>query len=180
MRYQTELLPNGHRWWRIARADWNNPLDPTFAQRSGGRWNPPQSFATLYLNEDQTTARANMQLFAAAWPYQPEDLRESGAPILVEALLPRDQRVADGHSQAGVAALGMPSTDPFDRNGSVIGHSVSQPIGARVLEAGLRGVRYRGARLPLGAGRELAWFPATVRSRARMGAALPFASWFWK
>ena len=30
-----------------------------------------------------------------------------------------------------------------------------------------------------GAGRELAWFPATARSVARRVQALTFAAWFW-
>ena len=175
-----ERLGEDHQWWRIARIDWGDPLDPTHAQHAGGRWNPPDSFPTLYLNEDRTTARANMQLFAARWPYEPEDMRIDAGPILVGAFLPRQQRVADCHSPAGVAALGLPATYPLDGTGVIVGHDVCQPIGAAVHGTGLRGIRCRAARLPLGAGRELAWFPATQRSRPRLGAVLPFAAWFWQ
>jgi hypothetical protein len=176
----SELLADGHQWWRIARADWRNPLDPAYARRTGGRWNPPNSYPTLYLNEDQTTARTNMQLFAAMWPYEPEDLRPDTAPILVGALLPRQQRVADAHTPEGVTALGLASTYPFDGLGNIIGHAVCQPVGRTVFDAGLRGLRCRAARTPLGGGRELAWFPATSRSRARRGEVLTFAEWFWQ
>ncbi len=174
-----EDVPDGHSWWRIAPSDWDDPLDASFAGQRGGRWNPPGSFPTLYLNEDRVTARVNMQLFAARWPYEPEDLRADAAPVLVEALLPRAQRVADAHTPAGVSRLGLPPTYPVDARGETVAHDVCQTIGSRVHERGLRGVRCRSAQAPLGAGRELAWFPATARSRARRGATLTFTEWFW-
>ena len=31
---------------------WDDPLDPNYAKGYGGRWNPPDSFPTLYFNED--------------------------------------------------------------------------------------------------------------------------------
>lgn len=63
MKPVTESLHNSHTWWRIASCDWDEPLDSTFARDQGGRWNPPRSFSTLYLNEDVVTARIDMQLF---------------------------------------------------------------------------------------------------------------------
>ena len=48
---RSELLSDGHEWLRIADPGWRDPLDPTFAQRFGGRWNPPDSFPTLYFND---------------------------------------------------------------------------------------------------------------------------------
>ena len=154
---RTELLAESHQWWRIAQPDWSDPLDTSFAQRHGGRWNPPASFATLYLNEDQTTARANMQLFVAHWPYEPEDLRLDTA----------------------LRSLGLPSTYPLAATGRVVAHDVCQPTGASLAASGVRGVRCRAGRLPFGLGRELAWFPATTRSKARATVVLAFESWFW-
>ena len=55
MALRREILPDAHEWWRIADPAWTNPLDPSFAQRQGGRWNPPDSFPTLYLDEDMAT-----------------------------------------------------------------------------------------------------------------------------
>ena len=176
---RSELLADGHVWLRIAQAEWKDPLDTSFAAEAGGRWNPPHSFPTLYLNEDLVTARINMQLFTDAWPYGPEDLRDETAPVLVEAMLPRQQRVADGHTPKGVSALGLPRTYPLDVSGAPVPRSVCQPIGAAVEAAHLRGVRSRSAQTVLGAGRELAWFPASARSRARAGARLTFRQWFW-
>lgn len=173
------MLADGHVWLRVAQAEWVDPLDTRFAQRMGGRWNPPDSFPTLYLNEDIVTARINMQLFTEPWPYGPEDLRDDTAPVLVEAVLPRQQRVADAHSPRGVSSLGLPASYPLDASGRAVPRSVCQPVGAAVHAARLRGVRSRSAQTALGAGRELAWFPATARSIARRGATFAFSDWFW-
>jgi hypothetical protein len=99
--------------------------------------------------------------------------------VLVGAVLPRRQRVADVHTPAGVRAVGLPSTYPLDRAGRLVSHEVCQRIGAAVKDRGLRGVRCRSARAPDGAGRELAWFPATARSRAQLVARLAYSTWFW-
>jgi hypothetical protein len=176
---RSELLPDGHRWWRIARPEWRDPLDASYARERGGRWNPPASFPTLYFNEDQATARVNLQRFIAGWPYEPEDLRDDTAPVLVGAELPRRQRVADVHSPAGVRAAGLPATYPLDAAGWLVGHGVCQPVGADAQRRGLRGVWCRSANARHGAGRELAWFPATARSRAHGIARLPFSEWYW-
>lgn len=176
---RTEILPNGHVWLRIADTAWANPLDPSFAAVRGGRWNPPSSHSTLYLNEDLVTARLNLRLFISEWPYEPEDLRDATGPVLVLATLPRSQRVADVHSRLGVADVNLPATYPVDGSVRLIAHSVCQPIGLVARQARLRGVRARSARAPDGAGRELAWFPATRQSRARARSIEPFETWYW-
>jgi hypothetical protein len=176
---KTEVLAEGHAWLRIADPNWSDPLDPTFARERGQRWNPPGTFSALYLNEDLVTARLNLRLFIAGWPFEPEDLRGDNGPCLVSARLPRGQRVADVHSRAGVAAVGLPPTYPLDANGFLIGHQTCQSIGVEVHQKGLRGLRCRSARAPDGAGRELAWFPATSRSRATLIGTVPFDAWFY-
>lgn len=173
-----ETVPNSHTWWRIADPSWDNPLDPSFAQRHGGRWNPPDSFPVLYLNEDLETARLNLALFVAKQPYELDDLREEMRPTLVACSLPREQEVCDAHSQAGLVAVGLPVTYPLDSNGTLVPQSRCRPIGARARNAHLRGVRARSARDASGARRELAWFPASTRSVARPLRTLTFAVWF--
>lgn len=125
------------------------------------------------------TARLNLRAFIAVWPYEPEDLRTDTGPVLVGATLPRDQRACDAHSPAGVKAAGLPSTYPRDGAGALVPHAVCQPIGRRVKQAGLRGVRSRCAQSRDGAGRELAWFPATARSIAKPRKTLSFDEWYW-
>ena len=174
-----ETVPDAHIWWRIADPSWTNPLDPAFAQRHGGRWNPPDSFPTLYLDEDVVTARLNLRAFIAKWPYEPEDLRDDTGPTLIGCTLPRRQVVCDAHSPAGLQSAGLPNTYPLATHGTPVPHTCCQPIGAKAREAGLRGVRARSARSPDGADRELAWFPATARSMARRVRTLAFVTWFW-
>lgn len=176
----SERLDDGHHWVRLCEQGWADPLDPTFAQVKGGRWNPPRSWPTLYLNEDVVTARLNLRAFIAGWPYEPEDLRSDSGPRLAVATLPRSQQVADAHTPEGVAELGLPATYPRHRNGQVVRHDVCQDIGRQVHEARLRGVRCRSAQSPDGAGRELGWFPATARSRAKLVELLAFDDWYWR
>jgi hypothetical protein len=173
------MLADAHEWLRIAEHDWEDPLDATLAQAAGKRWNPPDSWRTLHLNTDVVTARLNLRLFIADWPYEPEDLRSDTGPHLAIATLPRRQEVADAHTPDGVAALGLPATYPLDQGGNPVPHEVCQPIGRQVKDAGLRGVRCRSAQAPEGAGRELSWFPATARSRATLVARLVFDDWYW-
>jgi hypothetical protein len=177
--FRKELLPDAHVWWRIADPAWRDPLDPDFAERHGGRWNPPRSFPTLYLNEDQVTARLNLRRFVAQWSYEPEDLRNDTGPSLVGTHLPGRQTVCDAHTPRGVAAAGLPASYPFDEKGERIAHAVCQPIGALAKNIGLRGVRARSAQSGKGAGRDLAWFPAAVRSVARRARTLTFENWYW-
>lgn len=175
----SEQLADGHNWYRICEAHWADPLDDSFAQARGGRWNPPGSWRTLYLSEDLVTARLNVDLFIANWPYEPEDLVDQNGPHLAAVRLPRNQTVADVHTAKGVAAVGLPLSYPKDGEGQLVGHHVCQAIGEQVRAAGRRGIRCRSAQAPHGAGRELAWFPATARSRARLVQRLPFTEWFW-
>jgi|GEM_PF-336319 len=175
----TVTLPPAHRWLRVADANWDDPLDPTHAQRLGGRWNPPASYPTLYLCEDLATARAQIRELLAGWPAHPEDLRDDAPIVLVAARLPARQQVAEARSDAGLAALGLPRTYPLDSRGRTIGHQRTQPIGAAVHGQGLRGVWCRSAKTPDGTGVELAWFPAAgARAQAATARPVPFRRWW--
>ena len=170
-------LPNTKRWYRVADEGWDNPLDPGYAERFGGRWNPPNSFPTLYLNEDVETARAQIYRLLAGSPVRPEDL--DPPYVLVAATLPSRQVVADAVTDVGLEALGLPSTYPVDADGATIPHAQCQPIGAEVKDEGLRGVHARSAATSDGTGRELAWFPARTSSRATpVGGPIPFTIWW--
>jgi len=175
---KTERLPDAQRWLRVVDPSWSDPLDPTYAAASGGRWNPPSSFPVLYLNEDLRTARANLAAFVAGWPYTLADLRDDRAPALAVARLPRSQVVADACSPAGLRSLGLPVSYPLDASGVPVPRERCQPLGAELRAGGLRGVHCRSARVPDGSGRELAWFPASPRSRAELLRLMPFATWY--
>ena len=176
----TEKLRNRWLWWRISEAGWVDPLNPRYAQRFGGRWNPRSSFPTLYLNEDLVSARLNLRRFIDGWPYEPEDLRAESGPVLVGAQLPRDQTVCDAHTPAGIEAVELPRTYPLDEAGEPVPHATCQAIGAASKAANLRGVRARSAQGPDGVGREVAWFPATANSKAKRQKTLRFDEWYWQ
>lgn len=163
---RTVILPDGRIWLRVADPEWSDPLDPSFAAASGGRWNPPGSFPVLYLNADLVTARLQLHRLVAGQPYTVDDL-DDDAYVLVAATLPKRQRCADALSPAGLRALGLPPSYPVDAAGEIVGHDTCQAIGERVHEANLRGVWCISAATPEPTGQELAWFPASSRSRAR-------------
>lgn len=173
----TEELPDGHQWLRVADSEWDDALDPTYAATAGGRWNPPGSFPTLYLNEDLATARAQVVALVDGSPVHPEDI-DHGFDLVV-ATLPRSQEVANAHDEEGLERLGLPASYPRYRNGRLVLHDVCQPIGQAVHDAGLRGLRVRSAVVEDGSGRELAWFPARDSSRATLVRRLPYREWWY-
>lgn len=176
MTFLSVRLPDGHEWLRVADRAWADPLDPSFARERGGRWNPPGSFDTLYLNEDLATARAQVTKLLGGTPVEPEDL-DVGFDLVV-ATLPRAQETADASTGSGLAEMGLPTTYPRHRNGRPVGHEVCQPIGRQVHDAGLRGVYARSAATDTGS--ELAWFPALKSSRARLVSRFPFGDWWYR
>jgi hypothetical protein len=163
---KTVTLPDGRIWLRVADPDWPDPLDPSFAAGSGGRWNPPDLYPVLYLNADLATARLQLDRLVAEQPYTVDDLADD-AYTLVASRLPKSQRCADAVSQAGLEALGLPASYPVNASGEIVGHDTCQAIGEEVYEAKLRGVWCISALTSEPTGRELAWFPASSRFRAR-------------
>jgi hypothetical protein len=161
----------------VADDAWEDPLDPSWAARYGGRWNPPGSFPTLYLNEDLRTAQAQIHKLLDGQPVEPEDL--DPPYVLVVATLPGRQRVADAVTRRGLSRVELPTSYPLDASGSEVPRATCQAIGAAIHAAALRGVYCRSAAIGDGSGRELAWYPARPTSRARaVGHAVPFATWW--
>jgi hypothetical protein len=160
-------------YYRVADPDWADALDPSFAAaRAGQRWNPA-GLPCLYLNRDESTARANVARRFVGLPYGPTDLDPATAPLLVEVDLPAGV-AADAATDEGLVDLGLPTTYPLDRHGQPVPHATCQPIGRRVFDVGLDGIDCRSA--APGGGRELAWFPrdaAAIERRRR-----PFDEWW--
>ncbi len=171
-------LPKQRIWLRLADPNWTNPLDPSFAQQRGGRWNPPASFPALYLNGDVVTAHLQIERLLVGSPVRPDDL-DDGAFEMVAVRLPRSQVCVDAVSDEGLKAVGLPESYPSSRSGKDVSHPVCQRLGVQVNSGGLRGVWCRSACTPDGRGRELAWFPATRRSKANAvwASPLPFGAW---
>lgn len=174
----TVTLPERRIWLRVADPLWTNPLDPSFAAEVGGRWNPPGSFPVLYLNAGVSTARLQIDRMVEDQPFTADDL-DDDAYLLVAATLPRGQTCADAVSRTGLRSLGLPPSYPLSSEGEPVERGVCQSIGAQVHGRGLRGVWCISAASCTYEGRELAWFPATTRSRARpiWTEGRPFGEW---
>lgn len=152
------LVPRGGVYVRVADPDWDDPLSGEFAKARGGRWNAPGAFPVVYLSGDERVARANVLHRFTGLPYGPEDLEPSAAPVLVSTVVPEDEFV-DVVSDAGSAAVGLPSTYPVDAHGAPVPHEACRPVGQKAWDAGLPGIACRSAApaAPPG-GEELAWF----------------------
>lgn len=169
------LLPDGHTWLRVVRPDYADPFDMSFAEAQGGRWNPPASWPTLYLNEDMATVHAQVRHMFLGRGIDPDDLDDDAPLHLAACTLPRRQRVADAHTPDGLRSLGLPTTYPVTHRNQQIGRGTTQSIGAAIHGSGLRGVWCTSA---AGIGREAAWFPAdTASARPAWSASKPFGEW---
>lgn len=169
-------LERGGRYLRVADPAWSDPLDGGHSQAAGGRWNAPGSFPVVYLCGDENVARANVDRLYEGLPYGPEDIDPDVGPDLVATDIPAAAYV-DALTAAGCEAVGLPTTHPFDADGSLVPWRRCQPIGEAAWEAGELGIACRSAapRAPRGSG-ELANFDR--------GAALsvvdrrPFGDWY--
>lgn len=151
-----ETVPIADIYYRVADPGWGDPLDASCAAAGAGqRWNPPGR-PCLYLNRDQTSARANVARLYAGLPYGPEDLDPATAPVLLDVSLPGGT-AADAFTKDGLVELGLPATYPMGMDGGLIPHTTCQPVGQNAFDAGLDGVDCRSA--AVGGNRELAWFP---------------------
>lgn len=173
---RTVDLADQRVWLRVADPAWSNPLDPTFAQVKGNRWNAPGTYATLYLNADVITARLQIERMCAGSPVTPEDLADD-AYTLVAATIASDQRAADVVTEVGVRAVGLPASYPIDAEGHSIPHQRCQPIGQMLFDAGLNGVWCRSACTGDGRGRELAWFARSHATTTLWDQPLPYGRW---
>ncbi len=149
-------------FFRVADPSWDDPLDGSFAQRFGGRWNPENSFPVIYLNADMETARANARRMLTVqlqgYPYAAEDVIEDELPVLVSAFVPEGSYL-DVVNNDAIVANGLPLTYPLDGGSTIVPWSVCQPIGVSAHNASLSGVACRSAAaLAPADGEELAWF----------------------
>jgi hypothetical protein len=166
----------GSEYLRVADPGWRNPLSGAHSRRHGGRWNPPGTFAVVYLNATLEVARAQVRQKLETRGIRPEDLQPEEGPSLVRTTLPRD-RYVDAVSDRGLRSLGLPSTYPYDAHGRAVPHSVCQPIGQRAHEQGEHGIACRSAaRTAPSDGEELAYFGS---KRLRSRSVEEFVEWYW-
>lgn len=163
---------------RVASPEWAHALDGSYAARTGGRWNPPDSFPVVYLNRDVRVARANVARKFAGLPYGPEFFKPEEGPVLLHTTIPADDYL-DIVSDDGCVEAGLPRTYPIDADGTRVGWERCQPIGAKAWEDGEAGIACRCA--APGApedGEELAWL-CTGKEILREERRMRFDQWFW-
>jgi RES domain-containing protein len=170
-------LVEGQVWLRVADSSWDEPLDPTYADRVGGRWNGPGDGPTLYLCDTLEVAQAQIRRLLEPTPIDVADLADTAPFVLVRAKLPTRQRVADASSDTGLRSLGLPASYPRRPNNEKVTWRECRRAARTVRAAGLRGVLARSAVADVTEGRELAWFPAARARAVAVGESLPFASW---
>lgn len=151
-------VPDGRAWLRVADPAWNDPIDTSHSVAIGGRWNPPGTWAALYLSHDIDTARLQILRLLEGTPFEPGDLADD-AYDLVTVTLPDAQTALDVVSDAGVAAVGLPATYPAMSGGARVPHEKCWPIATDAHDAGLDAVWCRSAATLDGTGRELSWWP---------------------
>ena len=173
-------IRRGGPYFRVGDPHWKRPLDGSFAARSGGRWNPPNSFPVVYLNRDVRVARINVATKFRGRPYGPELLDPREAPVLVRTTV-RDAKYVDIITDEGCVDAGLPKEYPKEPEGGVVTWSRCQPVGVAAWEAGDPGVACRSAALdaPPDA-EELAWFGRPQRPPLQVDRTLPFDEWFWQ
>jgi len=141
-----------------------SPLSGAGARFQGGRWNPPQSFATLYFGLERETVIAEFERLAARSGLAPGDF----LPRRFYRYAVRLERLVDLRDPAARAALAITGTDLASKD-----LSTCQAIG----EAGHR-LGYEGILAPSAAGHGtvLAIFSDRLRSDSHV-TDLDYVTW---
>ncbi len=160
-------IPRTGRYYRVCDPSWTDCCDGQYAAKFGGRWNPPESFPTLYLNRNVDTARANARRIYEGEAFSLFDLNPVMRPHLqIIDLAPCEP--VDAITDEGLRDLGLPTTYPDG-----VGWDVCQPIGKRGRDSGVAGIAARSA--ALSGGEELALYSLdNARKRQR----LLFDDWY--
>ncbi len=161
--------------YRIFKPEWADPLDTTYSQQFGGRWNAPRSFGALYLNGSIEVAAANARHQHRGRAIGLFDLKPDRRPHLLTVEIPQSL-LLDVVRSDEIRVLGLPANYPFN-----VGCAQCRPIGKRAYtEKRFCGVACRSAAECTESdwlGEEVAWFdraPALHQSVE----ALPFVRWY--
>src|SRR4051812_20238483 len=123
---------------RLAQPEWSDPLDSSFSETHGGRWNAPGAFPVLYLNGTERVARLQVLHKLAGQPYGPEDLDPGEQHQLVRVDVPEHDYL-DAVTDGGLRAIGLPAAYPREADGSDVGWERCQPVGQAAWDDGSPG-----------------------------------------
>jgi RES domain-containing protein len=132
-------VERGGAYLRVCGRTWIDPLDTAYSRRYGGRWNVPGAFGMLYLCANKAVAAAFVRVNFAGEIATLMDLQPDVLPDLLEVDV-RSAQFVDATSDAGLRALGLPTSYPVG-----VGWEQCQQIGQRVYTAGERGIACRSA-----------------------------------
>lgn len=141
----------------------------------GGRWNPPSSWQTLYLNRDIQTARAQIERMLDGTFSTSDDLADD-AYYLLAVTLPGSLEALDLVSPAGIGASGIPATYPLDANRDFVIHSKCQELALRAHIEELDGVEAPAAVRASHDCFEFAWWPRNATA-SQYGNRMPYGLW---
>jgi RES domain-containing protein len=162
----------------LADPGWPNPLDVTFSERHGGRWNAPGSFGALYLSRTVRMARLQVAHKLAGQPYGVEDLDPAAQHDLVLVRVePADW--LDCCSDPGLAAVGLPPSYPTDEHGDRVTWETCQAVGARAHSSGRPGLACRSAAIGATSDDEELAVLDTSTDVVGQVAREAFADWYW-
>lgn len=167
----------GGAYNRLAEPHWANPLDTTFSEQHGGRWNEPGAYGVLYLNAGERVARLQVEHRLAGQPYDVEDLDPAEQHDLVSVDV-RETDALDLVGNDGLRAVGLPVGYPFDADGRPVTHVQCHPVGRAAYDALLAAIACRSA--ATGAAptdEELAVFDRDAGIVTQTGRR-PFAEWY--
>lgn len=170
------LIERGGAYFRVADPHWKYPLDGSFSEVKGGRWNERGSFPVVYLCRDIAVARAMVARKFEGLPYGVEDLKPREAPLLVETAVGSVDFV-DVVTEEGCLGSELPPTYPKHDDGEEVSWATCQPIGHRAWDEDRRGIACRSAAVG-GRGEELAWFQRN--EVLHPGEIHLFEEWFWE
>lgn len=165
--------PRAGTYYRVVAPEWIDPLDTSYSERSGGRWNPSGEFGALHLNANTRVAAANARARHSGRAIDLFDLLPQARPDLVELEIPTLD-VVDACSTRGITALGFDERFPHG-----VACPACQAIARAAHSTGLPGVAARSnaeASSTAFPGEELALFEEVAIGPPR--ARLAFKDWY--
>jgi len=133
------------------------------SRRNGGRWNPPSSFATVYVAYSDVTALAESKANHIYYGLNPAD----ALPRVIVAVDVRLAKVLDVADAAARKALEVSATrmrrDDWRASNRRGAESLTQAIGRAAYECSLEGLIAPAC----DGGKNLVWFPGNMHTSSR-------------
>jgi RES domain-containing protein len=146
--------------FRCVLPSYDQPLDSSYAQQTGGRWNPPGSFAVLYTFTSPQTAQTWLDTRWSALGFTWDEIEPAKLPDLV-VMDAEVEGLADVATDEGLQAFGLPAVYPvgFETSGS---YSMTQAIGVQIHDRQGPGLVTRSATAQSWTGPMLNWCEVAI------------------